>query len=68
MKKNVFIFLLLCFLSFSCSQTASYRDGNIQYGKVSLTPEEKQIVTDALKGMHEKYDPAGKMLTNTING
>ncbi|MDP4189654.1 MAG: hypothetical protein Q8905_16515, partial [Bacteroidota bacterium] len=68
MKKNVLLFLLLCVMSFSCMQTTSYRDGNIQYEKVNLTPEEKKVVGDALKGMHEKYDPEGKMLTYTING
>jgi hypothetical protein len=58
---------VICFLFFSCSQTG-YRDEQIQYEKVQLTPDEKQIVSDALKGMHEKYDPEGKMLTYTING
>lgn len=67
MKIKSFIFSLICLLSFSCA-TNGFKDNNIQYNKVQLTPEEKQIVTDALKGMHEKYDPEGKMLTNTING
>jgi hypothetical protein len=67
MKINIFIFLVICLLSFSCA-TIGFKDNTIQYEKVQLTSDEKQIVSDALKGMHEKYDPEGKMLTNTING
>lgn len=67
MKIKTFIFSVICLLSFSCA-TNGFKDNNIQYEKVQLTPEEKQIVADALKGMHEKYDPEGKMLTNTFNG
>jgi len=51
----------------SCSQH-NYRDGQIQYEKVRLTPEEKQIVTDALKGVHEKYDADVKMITKKLSG
>jgi len=51
----------------SCSQH-NYRDGQIQYEKVRLTPEEKQIVTDALKGVHEKYDADAKMITKKLSG
>jgi len=67
MKIKIFNFLVICLLSFSCA-TNGFKNNNIQYEKVQLTPEEKQIVTDALKGMHEKYDPEGKMLTYTVNG
>jgi hypothetical protein len=67
MKIKTFIFVVICLLNFSCSAT-SYRDNQIQYQKLLLNPDEKKIVSDALKGMHEKYDPKGKMLTYTING
>ena len=67
MKIKTFIFAVICLLNFSCSAT-SYRDNQIQYQKLLLNPDEKKIVSDALKGMHEKYDPKGKMLTYTING
>lgn len=67
MKIKTFIFSVICLLSFSCA-TNGFKDNNIQYEKVQLTPEEKQIVSDALNRMHEKYDPEGKMLTNILNG
>jgi hypothetical protein len=58
---------LISLLTFSCSH-ASYLDEHIQYKNVLLSPEEKMIITESLKGMHEKYDPREKMLTSTING
>lgn len=67
MKIKLFIFSVICLLSVSCA-TNGFKDNYIQYNKVQLTPEEKKIVADALKGMHDKYDPEGKMLTYTING
>lgn len=67
MKIKLFIFSVICLLSFSCA-TNGFKDNYIQYNKVQLTPEEKQIVADALKDMHPKYDPEGKMLTYTFNG
>jgi hypothetical protein len=53
--------------SFS-SATNGFRDQFIQYSPVQLTPEEKRIVGDALKGMHEKYDPKEKMIASSIQG
>jgi hypothetical protein len=67
MKINTLIFSVICLLNFSCS-TNGYKDKNIQYNKVQLTPEEKLIVSQSLDGMHDKYDPEGKMLTNLIDG
>lgn len=67
MKFKSLIFSVFCLLNFSCA-TNGFKDNYIQYNKVQLTPDEKQIVADALIGMHEKYDPAGKMLTYTVNG
>ncbi len=67
MKLKILIFSVICLLGFSCAING-FLDKNIQYKKVKLTPADKQIVSDALNGMHEKYDPEGKMLTNTING
>jgi len=66
MAKMLFV-TVICFLFLSCSQH-NYRDGQIQYEKVRLTPEEKQIVTDALKGVHEKYDADAKMITKKLSG
>ena len=67
MNFKTLLFSSICFLIFSCASNV-FKDKNIQYEKVQLTTDEKQIVSDALKGMHEKYDPEGKMLTSTING
>ena len=67
MKINTLIFSVICLLNFSCSING-YKDKNIQYNKVQLTPEEKLIVNQSLKGMHEKYDPEGKMLISILDG
>ena len=58
--------LILLFL-FSCSKSG-YRDDHIQYQTVQMSPDEKKIVMESLKGMHEKYDPEMKMLTSKLNG
>jgi hypothetical protein len=50
------------------STTNGFRSHYIQYSKVQLTPDEKRIVGDALKEMHEKYDPEAKMITSIIHG
>jgi hypothetical protein len=81
MKIKTFILGMIFLLCISCAKKVyddsniqkidnniQYKDDNIQYEKIQLTPEEKQIVTDVLNGMHKNYDPEEKMLTHTING
>ena len=67
MKSIYFILVVICVLNFSCSQT-SYRDAQIQYNKVQLSPDEKIILSESLNGMHKKYDGKMKMITKTLDG
>jgi hypothetical protein len=67
MQTKLLLLSLILLPLFSCSHTLQKED-RIQYGKVQLSPDEKKIVSESLKGMHEKYDLKEKMLTSTING
>lgn len=58
----------ICAVGHSYAQMKNDISDKIRFEKVRLTPDEKQIVANTLQGLHEKYDPAGKMLTSTING
>jgi hypothetical protein len=67
MNTKLLFAALICLPLFSCSHTLQKEEW-IKYEKVQLTPDEKKIISESLKGMHEKYDPKEKMLTSTING
>ncbi|MEI7829549.1 MAG: hypothetical protein WCI31_07255 [Prolixibacteraceae bacterium] len=67
MRIKLFLVALICLPLFACSHTLQVEE-QIQYEKVQLTPDEKKIIGDVLKGMHDKYDLKVKMLTSTING
>ena len=67
MKVKLLCSCSILLLLFSCSKSG-YRDEHIQYQTVQLSPDEKIIVLESLKGMHEKYDPEMKMLTSKLNG
>jgi hypothetical protein len=67
MKTKLFFAPLFCILLLSCSQSG-YRDEQIQYEKVQLSPEAKLIVHESLKGLHEKYDPEVKMIMKKLSG
>ncbi len=72
MKINIYILLVISIvLSCSCNSEKNpgiFKDDNITYEPVSLTENEKQILSESLAGLHERYDPNGKMLTKTLTG
>jgi hypothetical protein len=49
-------------------KTKEYNNGIIRYGQVQLTPQEKQILKGTVDGLHVKYDPEEKMITQKLNG
>jgi len=67
MKNTLLIAILTCLQLLSCSHTLRQEEV-ISYQKVQLTSDELKIVSESLKGMHEKYDPKERMLTSTISG
>lgn len=68
MKHQWFNVFLLCWVLIGTACTSkTYNDGFIEYGPVSISDADKQILLENLKSMHEKYDPAGKMITREIN-
>jgi hypothetical protein len=72
MKTYLYFFILFSVVLFySClsgKTSGSYKDDNISYEPVNLTEAEKQILRESLAGLHERYDPDGKMLTRTLTG
>lgn len=60
-----YIFFFSVLLIWGC-KSKTYNDGFIQYGPVTLTDEDKQLLKESLPTMDEKYDPEGKMITREI--
>ncbi|MCF7973787.1 MAG: hypothetical protein K9N55_08235 [Phycisphaerae bacterium] len=43
-------------------------EDHIQYGPVTLTPGETQILRRSLEGLHRRYDPEEALITRTLSG
>ncbi|MEI6143379.1 MAG: hypothetical protein WCP85_29145, partial [Mariniphaga sp.] len=67
MKAYYVLIILISSLFYSCT-TSKYNDGFIQYQKVQLGNDEKNIVNESITGMHARYDSIEKMLTKKLNG
>jgi hypothetical protein len=66
MKSLILISLIGCWFQTCFAQNSN--DGFIKYQPVQLTLSEKQTLNESLKGLHERYDPEGKMITSTLHG
>lgn len=65
--KHYILLLVACLAVLSCNQSPVYNDGYITYAPVRLTPEEKETVAKSIEHLHNRYEPAFKMLASDIN-